>query len=65
MDEKYDYLIVEPGLFGSVFVREAIDKEKKCLVIEERDRIRETPIRKRKMVSIFINKNALIETLNR
>lgn len=36
MDKKYDYLIVGSGLFGSVFAREAADKGKKCLVIEER-----------------------------
>jgi len=39
MNEKYDYLIVGSGLFGSVFAREATDKGKKCLVIEERDHI--------------------------
>lgn len=39
MDKKYDYLIVGSGLFGSVFAREATDRGKKCLVIEERDHI--------------------------
>lgn len=39
MTKKYDYLIVGSGLFGSVFAREATDKGKKCLVIEERGHI--------------------------
>lgn len=39
MTKKYDYLIVGSGLFGSVFAREATDKGKRCLVIEERDHI--------------------------
>jgi len=39
MEKKYDYLIVGSGLFGSVFAREATDKGKKCLVIEERNHI--------------------------
>ena len=39
MKKEYDYLIVGSGLFGSVFAREATDKGKKCLVIEERDHI--------------------------
>lgn len=38
-NKDYDYLIVGSGLFGSVFAREATDKGKKCLVIEERDHI--------------------------
>ena len=33
---EYDYLIVGSGLFGSVFAREAVDKGKKCLVIDKR-----------------------------
>jgi UDP-galactopyranose mutase len=39
MKKEYDYLIVGSGLFGSVFAREATDKGKKCLVIEERGHI--------------------------
>lgn len=39
MTEKYDYLIVGSGLFGSIFAREATDAGKKCLVIEERNHI--------------------------
>ena len=39
MEKEYDYLIVGSGLFGSVFAREATDKGKRCLVIEERDHI--------------------------
>ena len=38
-EKEYDYLIVGSGLFGSVFAREATDKGKRCLVIEERDHI--------------------------
>ena len=57
MEKKYDYLIVGSGLFGSVFAREATDKGKKCLVIEERGSIGENAIRKRKTESIFINRN--------
>ena len=37
--EKYDYLIVGAGLFGSVFANEAKEKGKKCLVIEKRNQI--------------------------
>ena len=33
---KYDFLIVGSGLFGSVFAHEANKKEKKCLVIDKR-----------------------------
>ena len=39
MDEKYDYLIVGSGLFGSVFAREMTDAGAKCLVIDKRDHI--------------------------
>lgn len=39
MMEKYDYLIVGAGLFGSVFAYEANKRGKKCLVIEKRDHI--------------------------
>lgn len=35
--KEYDYLIVGSGLFGAVFAREALNKGKKCLVIEKRD----------------------------
>lgn len=34
--EKFDYLIVGAGLFGSVFAHEATKKGKKCLVIDRR-----------------------------
>lgn len=37
--EKYDYLVIGAGLFGSVFAYEANKKGKKCLVIEKRDHI--------------------------
>jgi UDP-galactopyranose mutase len=37
--EKYDFLIVGAGLFGSVFAREATDKGYKCLVIDKRNHI--------------------------
>lgn len=36
---KYDYLIVGAGLFGTVFAREMTDAGKKCLVIDRRDHI--------------------------
>lgn len=36
---EYDYLIVGAGLFGSVFAREATDRNKKCLVLEKRNHI--------------------------
>ncbi len=36
---KYDYLIVGAGLFGSVFAYEANKKGKKCLVIDKRNHI--------------------------
>lgn len=38
-NQKYDYLIVGSGLFGSVFAYEANKKGKKCLVIEKRNHI--------------------------
>lgn len=34
--EKYDYLIVGAGLFGSVFAREAVKAGKKVLVVDKR-----------------------------
>ena len=37
--EKYDYLIVGAGLFGSIFAYEANKKGKKCLVIDKRPNI--------------------------
>lgn len=37
--DKYDFLIVGAGLFGSVFAREATDKGYKCLVIDKRNHI--------------------------
>lgn len=36
---KYDYLIVGSGLFGSIFAYEANKKGKKCLVIDKRNHI--------------------------
>lgn len=36
---KFDYLIVGPGLFGSVFAYEATQRGKKCLVIDKRNHI--------------------------
>ncbi len=37
--EKYDYLIVGSGLFGSIFAYEAKKRGKKCLVIDKRSHI--------------------------
>ena len=37
--QKYDYLIVGAGIFGSVFAREAADKGRKVLVIDKRPHI--------------------------
>lgn len=37
--KKYDYLIVGAGLFGAVFAREAMNRGKKCLVLEKRSHI--------------------------
>lgn len=37
--QKYDYLIVGAGLFGSVFAHEAKKKGKKCLVIDKRSHL--------------------------
>lgn len=37
--EKYDYLIVGAGLFGSIFAYEANKKGKTCLVIDKRNHI--------------------------
>jgi len=37
--EKYDYLIVGAGLFGSIFAYEANKKGKKCLIIDKRNHI--------------------------
>lgn len=37
--EKYDYLIVGAGLFGSVFACEVTKKGKKCLVIDKRNHL--------------------------
>lgn len=38
-NQKYDYLIVGAGLFGSVFARQAADAGKSVLVVEMRDHI--------------------------
>ncbi len=37
--KKYDYLIVGAGLYGAVFAREAMNRGKKCLVIDRRPNI--------------------------
>ena len=37
--QKYDYLIVGAGLYGSIFAYEMNKKGKKCLVIDKRDNI--------------------------
>jgi len=37
--EKYDYLIVGAGLYGSIFAVEATKRGKKCLVIDKRNHI--------------------------
>lgn len=37
--QKYDYLIVGSGLFGSVFAHEATKKGKSCLVIDRRNHL--------------------------
>lgn len=37
--QKYDYLIVGAGLYGSIFAYEMNKKGKKCLVIDKRDHI--------------------------
>lgn len=39
MKEKYDYLIVGAGLYGSTFAYEATKRGKKCLVIDRRNHI--------------------------
>ena len=39
MREKYDYLIVGTGLYGSVFSHEMKKKGKKCIAIDKRDHI--------------------------
>lgn len=36
---KYDYLVVGSGLFGSVFAHEAYQAGKRCLVIDKRDHV--------------------------
>lgn len=36
---KYDYLVVGSGLFGSVFSQQAVEKGKRCLVIDKRSHI--------------------------
>lgn len=36
MKKEFDYLIVGAGLFGAVFAREMIDRDKRCLVIDKR-----------------------------
>lgn len=39
MENKYDYLIVGSGLFGSVFAHEMTKAGKTCLVIDKRDHL--------------------------
>lgn len=36
---RYDYLIVGAGLFGAVFARQAMDKNRRCLVVDRRGHI--------------------------
>lgn len=36
---KYDYLVIGCGLFGTVFARRAVEKGKRVLVIEKRDHV--------------------------
>ncbi|MBP5759065.1 MAG: UDP-galactopyranose mutase [Bacteroidales bacterium] len=37
--EKYDYIIVGAGLYGSIFAHEAAERGKKCIVLERRSHI--------------------------
>lgn len=37
--EKYDYLIIGSGLYGSVFAHEATKRGKKCIVIDKRNHL--------------------------
>ena len=37
--DKYDYLIVGAGLYGSIFAHEAYQAGKRCMVIDKRDHI--------------------------
>ena len=37
--KEYDYLVVGAGLFAAVFVRQAIEAGKRCLVIDKRSHI--------------------------
>ncbi len=39
MTEKYDYLIVGAGLYGSIFAHEAKKRGKRCLVIDKRNHL--------------------------
>lgn len=39
MKHEYDYIVVGSGLFGAVFTRQALNKGKKCLVVEKRPHI--------------------------
>ena len=50
--EKYDYLIVGAGLFGSVFAHEAVKCSKTCLVIDKRITLAEIFIQKRLRIQV-------------
>ena len=39
MNKPYDYLIVGAGLFGAVFTYEAMQRGKRCIVIEKRNHV--------------------------
>ena len=39
MKEKFDYLVIGSGLYGSVFAHEAAKKGKRVLVVEKRSNI--------------------------
>lgn len=39
MMKQYDYLIVGVGLFGPVFAHQMVKKDKKCLVMDKRERL--------------------------
>lgn len=65
--KEYDYLVVGAGLFAAVFVRQAIEAGKRCLVIDKRSHIGGNIYCEMWMVFMCINMELIyfIQTISR
>ena len=62
--KEYDYLVVGAGLFAAVFVRQAIDAGKRCLVIDKRSHIGGN-IYCENIDGIFTERTSFIQTIKK